>query len=88
MRSQRPTHFQLLRCALGFGVSDQRGKDRGSLVKGFLALFHLFHRKTLLYKTRIVLASHEAMRVHHGLVEGDVCAYTYNPILLQRPTHA
>ena len=74
--------------ALGFRVCYQGGKDGGSFIVGLLAFFYLFHGEAFFHKARIVLTAHEAMRIHHGLVEGDVGAHAHDAIFLQCAAHA
>src|SRR6476469_9500280 len=52
------------------------------------ALTGLIYGETLLNETRIILSAHEAMRVHHGLMERDVRAHTHDAIFLQSAPHA
>ena len=53
----------------------------------FLVVFDLGHCETLLDEACIILSGHEAVAVHHGLMEGDVGSHTHNAIFLECAAH-
>src|SRR5258706_11051157 len=68
-------------------MSHERCKNRRDLSMRFACLHRVVHREAFLHKARIELAAHEAMRIHQGLVKGNVRVYADDPIFFQRAAH-
>ena len=78
-----------LRSAFRFMMRHQRREHRRDFrVMRFAFIFRFRHREAFLDEARIVLSAHEAMTVHHGLVERDVRPHADDAIFFQRAAHS
>src|SRR5688500_6557670 len=73
--------------AFGFAMRHQCRQDSRRLGMDVLALTGVVHREAFLDKARVVLPTHKTVRVHHGLMEGNVGSHTDDAVLLQRTPH-